>query len=89
MFTFNKDNALEYMKSTIRNRRTKLFPELDTQFMKALETGNTTLQAEIVSKKEILRNITDINIDSVTTRDELVALWPEDILGDNPFPKNL
>ncbi len=89
MFTFNKDNALEYMKYAIRNRRTKLFPELDTQFMRALETGNTTLQAEIVAKKEALRNITDINIDSVTNRDELIALWPEDILGKNPFPKNL
>jgi hypothetical protein len=88
MFTFNKNNALEYMKYTIRSKRNKLFPELDTQFMKALETGNTVLQAEIVAKKEILRDITDINIDSVTTRDELVALWPEDILGDNPFPKN-
>ena len=88
MFTFNKDNALEYMKYTIRSKRTRLFPELDMQFMRALETGNTTLQAEIVAKKETLRNITDINIDSVTTRDELVALWPEDILGTNPFPQN-
>lgn len=88
MFTFNKDNALEYMKYIIRNKRTKLFPQLDTQFMIALETGNTVLQAEIVTKKETLRNITDINIDSVTTRDELIALWPEDILGESPFPKN-
>lgn len=89
MFTFNKNSALEYMKHTIRNKRAKLFPELDTQFMKALESGNTTLQAEIVAKKEILRNITDINIDNVTTRDELIELWPDDILGPNPFPKNL
>ena len=88
MFTFNKDNALEYMKYTIRSKRIKMFPKLDTEFMKALETGNTELQAEIVAKKERLRNITDINIDSVTNRDELIALWPEDILGDNPFPKN-
>lgn len=88
MFTFNKNNALEYMKHTIRNKRAKLFPELDTQFMKALETGNNALQAEIVAKKETLRNITDINIDNVTTREELISLWPEDILGPNPFPQN-
>jgi hypothetical protein len=50
--------------------------------------GNTTLQSEIVGKKEILRNLTDISIDGVTSRDELIALWPEDILGTNPFPKN-
>jgi hypothetical protein len=88
MFTFNKNNALEYMKYTIRSKRNKLFPQLDTQFMRALETGDTILQAEIIAKKQILRNLTDINIDSVTTRDELIALWPEDILGKNPFPKN-
>jgi hypothetical protein len=88
MFTFNKNSALEYMKYTIRSKRNKLFPQLDTQFMRALETGDTILQAEIIAKKQTLRNLTDINIDSVTTRDELVALWPEDILGPNPFPKN-
>ena len=88
MFTFNKNNALEYMKYTIRSKRAKLFPELDMQFMKALESGNIELQNEIVAQKEILRNLTDINIDAVTTREELIALWPEDILGTNPFPKN-
>jgi hypothetical protein len=88
MFKFNKDKALYHLKNVIRNRRTRLFPELDTEFMRALETGDTILQAEIIAKKQTLRNLTDINIDSVTTRDELVALWPEDILGPNPFPKN-
>ena len=88
MFTFNKYNALECMKDTIRNKRTKLFPELDTQFMKALETGNIELQNQIVAQKEVLRNLTDISIDEVTTREELIALWPESILGTNPFPIN-
>jgi hypothetical protein len=46
------------------------------------------MQAEVVSKKEILRNLTDISVDGVESRDELIALWPEDILGRNPFPKN-
>lgn len=89
MLTYNKDKGLEVLKNTIRYKRLKLFPELDTQFIRALETGNTAMQAEIVAKKEILRNLTDINIDGVTSRDELIALWPEDILGENPFPKNL
>jgi hypothetical protein len=88
MFEFNKDKALYHLKNVIRNRRTRLFPELDTQFMRALETGDTILQAEIIAKKQILRSLTDINIDNVTNRDELIELWPEDILGPNPFPKN-
>jgi hypothetical protein len=88
MFTYNKDKGLEVLKNTIRYKRLKLFPELDTQFIRALETGNTELQAETVAKKEVLRNLTDISIDGINSRDELIALWPEDILGENPFPKN-
>jgi hypothetical protein len=88
MFTYNKDKGLEVLKNAIRYKRLKLFPQLDTQFIRALETGNTEMQAEVVSKKEILRNLTDISIDGIESRDELIALWPEDILGRNPFPKN-
>jgi hypothetical protein len=88
MFTYNKEKGLEVLKNTIRYKRLKLFPELDTKFIRALETGNTQLQAEVVAKKELLRNLTDISIDGITSRDELIALWPEDILGENPFPKN-
>ena len=88
MFTYDKNKALEILKSQIRIKRAKLFNDLDVQYMRALEMGNTTLQSEIVAKKEILRNLTDISIDGVTSRDELIALWPEDILGTNPFPKN-
>jgi hypothetical protein len=88
MFTYDTNKALEVLKSKIRVKRTKLFSDLDVQYMRALEMGNTTLQSEIVGKKEILRTLTDISIDGVTSRDELIALWPEDILGENPFPKN-
>jgi hypothetical protein len=89
MFTYNTNKALEILKSKIRIKRTKLFSDLDVQYIRALEMGNTTLQSEIVAKKEILRNLTDISIDGVTTREELIGLWPENILGTNPFPKNL
>ena len=88
MFTYNTNKALEILKSKIRVKRTKLFNDLDVQYMRALEMGNTTLQSEIVAKKQILRNLTDISIDGITSRDELISLWPEDILGENPFPKN-
>lgn len=88
MITYDTNKALEFLKSKIRIKRAKLFNDLDVQYMRALEMGNTTLQSEIVEKKEILRNLTDISIDEITTREELIALWPEDILGQNPFPKN-
>jgi hypothetical protein len=88
MFTYNADKALESMKSKIRKKRTKLFNDLDVQFMRAIESENAELRTQIVAQKEVLRNLTDISIDNISSRDELIALWPEDILGENPFPKN-
>jgi hypothetical protein len=88
MFTYDVNKALEVLKGEIRRKRTKLFNDLDVQYMRAIESGNTELQEEIVNQKQLLRNLTDISIDGVTTREELIALWPEDILGTNPFPKN-
>jgi hypothetical protein len=88
MFIYDTNKALEVLKNLIRNKRTKLFSDLDVQYMRAIESGNTELQNQIAEKKEILRNLTDISIDGITTREELIALWPEHILGTNPFPKN-
>lgn len=88
MFTYDVNKALEVLKIEIRRRRTKLFNDLDVQYMRALESENTELQNQIINQKELLRNLTNISIDGVTTREELIALWPEDILGANPFPKN-
>jgi hypothetical protein len=88
MFTYNTNKALELMKSKIRKKRTKLFNDLDVQFIRAIESENVELRTQIVAQKEVLRNLTDISIDNISSRDELIALWPEDILGENPFPKN-
>ena len=88
MFTYNTNKALELMKSKIRKKRTKLFIDLDVQFICSIESENVELRTQIVAQKEVLRNLTDISIDNISSRDELIALWPEDILGENPFPKN-
>ena len=85
MFTFDKNRGLELMKRYIRSKRTKLFPQLDVEFMRAVEMGDSTKQAEIAAKKQALRDLTDINIDSVNTIEELKGLWPTDVLGPTPF----
>jgi hypothetical protein len=89
MFIYDVNKALEVLKGEIRRKRTKLFSDLDVQFMRAMESGNTELQNQIIAQKEVLRNLTDISIDGVTTREELIALWPESTLGPNPFPQNI
>jgi len=52
------NKAREIAKGFIRTERDPLFRQLDIDYMKALESGNTAAQAEIVQKKEKLRNAT-------------------------------
>jgi hypothetical protein len=87
MIPINIESALEIHKTKIRERREVVFKDLDIQFMKALEQGNTTLSAEIGAKKQALRDITDIDISNVSTLDELKAIWNEELLGPSPYTK--
>jgi hypothetical protein len=87
MIEINLEKALEIHKTKLRERRELVFKDLDIQFMRALEVGNTTLSAEIGAKKQALRDITDIDISNVTTLDELKQLWNEELLGPSPYTK--
>ena len=87
MLNIDVNRALDVHKKQIRTKREILFKDLDVQFMRALEVGNTTLAAEIGAKKQALRDITDIDVSNVTTLDELKALWNEELLGPSPYTK--
>jgi hypothetical protein len=87
MLNIDVSRALDVHKKQIRIKREILFKDLDVQFMRALEVGNTTLSAEIGAKKQALRDITDIDVSNVTTLDELKALWNEELLGPSPYTK--
>jgi hypothetical protein len=82
---FNVEIAKETFKTHIRNSRNELFPDLDVQYIRALESGNESKVQEIIQKKEVLRNITNMNLDDVTTLSELKAKWPVDILGKSLY----
>ena len=85
MLEINLEKALEIHKTKIRERREVVFKDLDIQFMKALEQGNTTLSAEIGAKKQALRDITDIDISNISTLDELKQIWDVELLGESPY----
>ena len=85
MIKINLEKALEIHKKKIREQREIVFKDLDIQFMKALEAGNTILSTEIGAKKQVLRDITDIDISNVSTLDELKEIWNEELLGTNPY----
>lgn len=74
----NMNKAKEMVKEGLRTAREPLLQELDVQFMRAVETGNTVLQAEIVAKKQQLRDVTDLPaINNANTTSELRDAWPE------------
>jgi hypothetical protein len=85
MLNIDVNRALDVHKKQIRTKREILFKDLDVQFMRALEVGNTTLAAEIGAKKQALRDATNIDSGSITTLDEIKALWDVEILGETPY----
>lgn len=85
MLNINIEKALEIHKTKIRTKREIVFKDLDIQFMKALEIGNTTLATEIGVKKQTLRDATNIESDSITTLDGIKSLWDVEILGESPY----
>ena len=77
MIVINMDKAREIKKDMIRAERNPKLAELDVQFMRAVEAGDTALQAEIAAKKQALRDATDDPaIANASTPDELKAVVP-------------
>jgi len=72
MITVNLTKAKNIAKDNLRAERAPVLAALDVQFMRAVETGNTTLQTAIAEQKQELRDITsDSSITGATTVDGL------------------
>lgn len=77
MINVNMDKARDIKKDMIRAERTPKLAALDVDFMRAIEQGDTDLQATIAAKKQALRDATDDPaIAAATTPDELKAVVP-------------
>jgi hypothetical protein len=73
--TVNMDAAKDIWRDKIRRAREPEFAKLDTEFMKAQETGADT--TAIVAQKQALRDApAHADIDAATTPDELKAVQP-------------
>lgn len=67
--------AKELWRTFIRFERIPLLDALDTEFMRAVETGANT--ADIVARKQALRDAPNLDsIEAATTPDELKAIQP-------------
>ena len=77
MITVNMTKAVEIKKDMIREERNPKLADLDVQFMRAVEAGDTEAQATIAAKKQALRDATDDPaITAATTPEELKAVVP-------------
>jgi len=77
MITINLDKAKEIQKNRWRTARKPILEKLDTQFMRAVETGDTAKQQQIATQKQSLRDVTTTDLSSVTTPEELKNVWPD------------
>ena len=76
MITINLDKAKEIQKNRWRTARIPILEKLDTQFMRAVETGDTAKQQQIATQKQSLRDVTTTDLSSVTTPDQLKTILP-------------
>jgi len=75
MIVVNPDKAKSIWKDKWREARKPLLASLDIEFMKAVESADTEKQAEIASKKQALRDVTQTEIVG-NTPEEIKAVWP-------------
>lgn len=69
--------AREIHKNILRAMRKPKLAQLDIDYMRAYEAGNTTLKAQITSQKQALRDVTsDPRIAAATTPEELKTVIP-------------
>jgi viroplasmin and RNaseH domain-containing protein len=76
MITINLDKAKEIQKNRWRTARKPILEKLDTEFMRAVETGDTTKQQQIVTQKQTLRDVTTTDLSTITNTQELKNVWP-------------
>lgn len=73
------NRAKNIKRNQFRQARKPLLEQLDIEYMKAVETSNTTKKKTIAAKKQELRDVTSIDLpDDV---DELAKFWPDVLKG--------
>jgi hypothetical protein len=74
--------AKDIWYNKFRVARKPLLTALDVEFMRAVESGDSSIQNAISSQKQVLRDITSIKLPD--TLEGIKSTWPT-ILGPKPF----
>lgn len=78
----NINKAKNVHIDNFRAFRKPLLAALDVEFMRAVESGDSTRQSEIAAQKQALRDVTTVELPN--TLEGIKATWPS-ILGSNPY----
>lgn len=77
MININIEQAKQIWIDNIRIKRQPFLEALDIEYIKAIESNDTTKQQEIISKKNLLRDCTkDARIQNATSTEELKLIDP-------------
>lgn len=79
--TINIDKAKEIWRECFRSARTPILMALDVDYMRADESNDVEKKNEIIAKKQLLRNITSLELPDKVSK--LKTVWPQ-ILGPKP-----
>jgi hypothetical protein len=87
----NLNKAKDIQKERMRAVRKPLLETEDITYMRAIEAGDTDAQTESATRKQALRDVTQlVDNATITATDvngitvELKAVWDTDLLGENP-----
>ena len=81
--THDLEKARAIQLERIRLAREPKLAELDQQYMLSLEQGNTTAIAEIVSQKQVLRDITEpLKVAELTSIEDVKEAFPDVLKAD-------
>lgn len=74
---FDYNVGIQIKKNQFRQLRKPLFEKLDTEFMKAIENSDFDTLNIIKNKKQVLRDITNINMSQYQTAQDLHNFIPD------------
>ena len=87
----NLNKAKDIQKERMREVRKPLLESEDVTYMRAIEAGDTDAQTASATRKQALRDVTQLVDDATITAtdvvgitSELKAVWDTNVLGENP-----
>jgi hypothetical protein len=83
MININIEKAKELKKNKLRQERAEILKQLDVDFMRALEAGDTAKVQEISAKKQALRDCTNHpDLVQASSVEDLKQITIDSILGE-------